>query len=135
MPEVDGVERLGLVQFLADLRSELTEAQNRTAGPLAEGVLRLGVEEVTVTLEVEHVSTTSAGASAKVEGKFWVFGSASASAKAGHESQRSGTQTLTLRFNPQWEVTSVNEQGQSKTSRTGLDVADNVTSAEERARL
>src|SRR4051812_21300076 len=93
-------EPLGLVEFLADLRQDLARAQaaaqGEAAGAGAEGVLWLGVEEVTVSLEVAHERTLSGEASGKVGAKFWVFASAEGAVKAGGQSKRSGTQTLTL---------------------------------------
>lgn len=131
----DRASGLGLVEFLSDLRAELEEAQRRVPPASAAGVLRLGVDEVTVTLEVAHISTTSGEVSGKVQGKFWVFGSAEASAKGGHERQRSGTQTLTLTLKPRLDTTSVDERGQSRTTSTGLDVEDSRKVGEQEASL
>ena len=133
MTAVGDANGLGLVEFLADLRSELEEAQKRTPPASSEGVLRLGVDEVTVTLEVAHVATTSGEVAGKVTGKFWVFGSAEASAKGGHERQRSGTQTLTLTLKPRMETTMVDEGGQVHTTDTGVDVSDAVKVGEQQA--
>jgi hypothetical protein len=126
---------LGLVEFLSDLRVELEEAQRRVPAASEAGVLRLGVDEVSVTLEVAHVATTSGEVSGKVQGKFWVFGSAEASAKGGHERQRSGTQTLTLTLKPRLETTAVDEHGQNRTTSTGLDVEDSRKAGEQKAGL
>lgn len=131
----DGASGLGLVEFLSDLRAELEEAQSRVPPASATGVLRLGVDEVSVTLEVAHVSTTSGEVSGKIQGKFWVFGSAEASAKGGHERQRSGTQTLTLTLKPRLDTTSVDEHGQTRTASTGLDVKDSRKAGEQEAGL
>lgn len=131
----DGASGLGLVEFLSDLRVELEEAQRRVPPASAAGVLRLGVDEVSVTLEVAHVSTTSGEVSGKVQGKFWVFGSAEASAKGGHERQRSGTQTLTLTLKPRLDTTSVDEHGQKQTTSTGFDVEDSRKAGEQKAGL
>lgn len=126
---------LGLVEFLEDLRAELDEARRRVPPASEAGVLRLGVDEVSVTLEVAHVATTSGEVSGKVQGKFWVFGSAEASAKGGHQRQRSGTQTLTLTLKPRIDTTSVDEHGQTRTSSTGLNVNDPRTAGEQRAAM
>jgi hypothetical protein len=135
MPTDDGASGLGLVEFLSDLRAELEEARRRMPPASAGEVLRLGVDEVTVTLEVAHVATTSGEVSGKVQGKFWVFGSAEASATGGHERQRSGTQTLTLTLKPRLETTSVDEHGQPWTTSTGLDVEDSRKAGEQKAGL
>jgi Trypsin-co-occurring domain 2 len=135
MEPTDKASGLGLVEFLSDLRAELDEARRRVPPASAAGVLRLGVDEVTVTLEVAHVATTSGEVSGKVQGKFWVFGSAEASAKGGHERQRSGTQTLTLTLKPRVETTSSDEHGQSQTDSTKVDVNDSLTAEEQKAGL
>jgi hypothetical protein len=120
---------LGLVEFLADLRSDLEAA--RDAAAAQGGDLRLGVEEVTVTLEVAHERTTSGELGGKVTGKFWVFGSAEAAGKAGREARRSGTQTLTLTLKPRVETTTVDEQGRTTTVQAGLDVHGRVGAGEQ----
>jgi len=120
---------LGLVEFLSDLRGDLEAA--RVAALAGGGDLKLGLEEVTVTLEVAHERTTSGEAAGKVSGKFWVFGSAEASVKAAREARRTGTQTLTLTLKPLVENTTVDEQGGTTTTRTGLDVHDKVQPREQ----
>jgi hypothetical protein len=47
------VDRIGLADFLTDLRAELSEAQSRAAGDS----LKLGVEEISLTLEVAYTLT------------------------------------------------------------------------------
>jgi hypothetical protein len=120
---------LGLVEFLADLRGDLEAA--RAQAIKAGGELRLGVEEVRITLEVAHERTTSGEVGGKVAGKFWVFGSAEASGKGGLEATRSGTQTLTLTMKPRVEATTVDEHGQAKTTHVGLDVHGAVGAGEQ----
>lgn len=128
---------LGLTEFLADLRSDLQSAQEQ-AGVLegkSGGNLRLGVEEITVTLEVAHVATHSGEVSGKVSGKFWVFGSAEAGAKAGMERQRTGTQTLTLTLRPRMDNVSVNENGKRVMIKAGVDVEGRLVEEEERPKI
>jgi len=122
---------LGLVEFLADLRGDLEAA--RAQAIKAGGELRLGVDEVTVTLEVAHERTTSGELAGKVTGKFWVFGSAEASGRAGREATRSGTQTLTLTLKPRVETTSLDQQGRTVTAQAGLDVHGAVGPGEQLA--
>jgi hypothetical protein len=121
-------EPLGLVEFLADLRQDLALAQEQAAtralAATAAGreSLWLGLEEVTVSLEVTHERKLSGSTSGKIGGKFWVFASAEASVTAGGESKRSGTQTLTLTLKPRVEMTVTDAQGRSVTSSHGVDV-------------
>ncbi|MFI5694660.1 trypco2 family protein [Kribbella sp. NPDC051586] len=120
MPEEQG---LGLVEFLGDLRAELQEAQDRalaTSPPGTPNALRLGVDEITVTLEVAHERTLTGEMSGKVTGRFWVFGSAEAGASAGVQRGRTGTQTLTLTLKPRVETVGPDNQGVTE-SRVDVD--------------
>ena len=124
---------LGLTEFLTDLRADLQSAQKQ-AGTLegnGEGGLRLGVEEITVTLEVAHVATRSGEVSGKVKGKFWVFGSAEAGVKGAMERQRSGTQTLTLTLRPRVDKVTKDEHGNKVVSQAGVDVKGNLAEGEQ----
>ena len=58
-------DRIGLAEFLTDLRAELSEAQSRAAGDS----LKLGVEEISLTLEVAYTLTKAGEASAGVQGE------------------------------------------------------------------
>src|SRR2546430_9803672 len=60
-------DRIGLAAFLTDLRAELSEAQTRAAGDS----LKLGVEEISLTLEVAYTLTKGGEASTGVQAKFW----------------------------------------------------------------
>jgi hypothetical protein len=130
-------EPLGLVEFLADLRQDLSRAQQQAvaqaeaATAARNEVLWLGVDEVTVTLEVAHERTFSGEASAKVGGKFWVFASAEASVTTGGELKRSGTQTLTLTLKPRLETTVTDAQGRSETTTRGVDVEGQLAGDEQ----
>lgn len=128
---------LGLVEFLADLRADLQAAQEQADAQVArqEGGLRLGVNEVTVTLDVGHVATTSGEVSGKVTGKFWVFGGAEAGVKAGMQRERSGTQTLTLTLRPRVVAVSVDEHGRHVLTSSGLDVSGEIAAGEESAQM
>jgi hypothetical protein len=50
-------DRIGLAEFLTDLRKELSQAQSQAAGDS----LKLGVEEISLTLEVAYTLTKAAG--------------------------------------------------------------------------
>ena len=134
--EPSGDGGLGLVEFLADLRADLEAAQTRAQeGDGPGGGLRLAVEQVTVTLEVAHVATTSGELSGKVAGKFWVFGSAEVASKGALQRERSGTQTLELTLRPRVETVSVDAQGNPVTTSEGLDVDSPMTGAEQSATI
>lgn len=122
----DDRQGLGLVEFLADLREELAAAQQRALD--SGGDLRLGVEEITVSLDVAHVKTISGEVSTKAGGKFWVFASAEVGGKGAMGTQRTGTQTLTLKLRPGIEQETVDESGHQTTVSRGLDVADTLRS-------
>jgi hypothetical protein len=95
----------------------------------------LGVDEVTVTLEVAHMATMSGEVSGKVTGKFWVFGSAEAGAKGSHQRERSGTQTLMLTLRPRIDTVTVDDRGRETKTSTGLDVHDRVAAVEQQAQV
>jgi hypothetical protein len=110
-------EGVSLVEFLGDLRADLVMARQRAVEDAARQVaangaaLWLEVGEATVTVEVARTGKVSGEASAEVEGKFWVFGSAKAGAKVGAETSRTGTQTLTLTLKPRFERLVKGENG------------------------
>jgi hypothetical protein len=122
---------LGLADFLADLREELAEGQQRAEG----SSLKLGVEEVTVSLEVAVTTARKGGVSGKVRAKFWVL-SAELGGSAERSSQRVGTQKLTLSLKPRIEQVTYDAQDrvQQVTSRA-LDVAGDVAAGEDSPRL
>jgi len=132
-------EELGLVEFLADLRSDLQQAQTQARTQAAtqtqagggDGVLWLGLEEVTVTVEVVHERTASGETAGKVSGKFWVFASAEASVKTGGATKRVGTQTLTLTLKPRVDTTVTDAQGQVMTTTRGVDVGGQLATGEQ----
>jgi len=123
----DSVDRIGLAEFLTDLRAELSEAQSRAAGDS----LKLGVEEISLTLEVAYTLTKSGEASAGVKANFWVFASAEAGVKGSLSSERSGTQQLALKLNPRVEQVVIDQQGQQTTVTRGVDVEGGLARGEE----
>ena len=120
--------RIGLAEFLTDLRAELSEAQSRAAGD----ALKLGVDEISLTLDVAFTLTKGGEASAGVKAKFWVFASAEASAKGSLSSERARTQQLTLTLKPRVEQVVVDQQGQQTTITRGVDVEGSLAAGEER---
>jgi hypothetical protein len=123
--ELDGA--LGLADFLADLRVELAEASKRAEGES----LKLGVEEVTVDLDVAVTIAKKAGASARAGAKFWVFASVEGGVKGELSSERVSTQHLTLTLKPSIEEVITDERGQTRVIRRGVDVSGVIDEGEE----
>lgn len=88
--------RIGLADFLSDLRAELAEASRRAGSES----LKLGVEELTVSLEVGVTVGGTVGGSATAKAKFWVFASTEAQLQAGASRHVMTTQHLTLTLKP-----------------------------------
>jgi hypothetical protein len=124
-------DRIGLAEFLADLRAELSEAESRAANDS----LKLGVEEISLTLEVAYTLTKAGEASAGVQAKFWVFASAEAGVKGSLSSERARTQQLTLTLKPRVEQVVIDQQGKQTTVTRGLDVEGTLAADEEQPTL
>jgi hypothetical protein len=135
MPEFEEFEEfdgaLGLADFLSDLRAELSEASRRAE----QESLKLGVEEVTVSLDVAVTIGKKGGASAKASAKFWVFASAEAGATGERSSQHVTTQHLTLTLKPRTEEVIIDDTGQAHVIRRGVDVTGAIAPREERPDL
>ena len=125
------VDRIGLADFLTDLRAELSEAQSRAAGDS----LKLGVEEISLTLEVAYTLTKAGEASARGKAKFWVFAEAEAGVKGSLSSERARTQQLTLTLKPRVEQVVTDQQGRQTMVTRGLDVEGSLTASEEQPTL
>jgi hypothetical protein len=125
MREVEG--RIGLAEFLTDLRAELGEAQRGAA----DDSLKLGVEEITLTLDVAYTLTREAKASAGVRAKFWVLASAGGDVKGSVSSERGRTQQLTLTLKPRLEQTVTTHHGRQMTIQRGVDVEGTFAKGEE----
>jgi hypothetical protein len=125
------VDRIGLADFLTDLRAELSEAQSRAAGDS----LKLGVEEISLTLEVAYTLIKAGEASAGVKAKFWVFAEAEAGVKGSLSSERARTQRLTLTLKPRVEQVVTDEQGQQTMVTRRLDVEGRPAAGEEQPPL
>ena len=110
-------DKIGLVEFLTDLRAELNEAQSRAAGES----LKLGVEEVTLSLDVAYTLSKGGDASADAKAKFWVleFG---AGAKGTASSVRARTQRLTLTFRPRTEEVVIHQEARRTPGLWGVDI-------------
>jgi hypothetical protein len=122
---------LGLADFLSDLRAELAEASKRAEGDS----LKLGVEEVTVSLDVAVTIAKKAGASAKASAKFWVFASAEGSVQGELSSQRVSTQHLTLTLKPRIEEVVIDQHGKAHPIGRVVDVTGPIEEREERPEL
>lgn len=124
-------DRIGLAEFLTDLRSELSDAQSRAAGDS----LKLGVEEISLTVEVGYTLTKTGDASISARAKFWVFASAEAGVKGSLSSERARTQQLTLTLKPRMEQVVIDQHGQKTTVTRGLDVEGVLDPDEEQPSL
>lgn len=120
-------DRIGLAEFLTDLHAELSEAQSRAA----QDSLKLGIEEISLTLEMAYTLAKGAEASAGMRAKFWVLASAEASTKGSVSSDRTRTQQLTLRLKPRVEQVTTDELGRTTLTR-GVDVEGSFTGDEEK---
>jgi hypothetical protein len=127
-----GVEgAIPLADFIADLRRELATAQQDAA----DEPLKLGVEEITLTLDVAFSATASGEVSGKASVRFLVFLSGEAAAKAAASGQRSRSHTVTLTMKPRLEETVVAPGGQHTTVSRTLDVVGGLADDEEKPRL
>lgn len=123
------MNRIGLAEFLTDLRAELAEAQSRAT----QDSLKLAVEEIVLTMNVAYTLTKGGESSASVRAKFWVLELGEAGAKASASSQRANTQQLTLTLKPQVEQVTVDGRGRPTTIRKGVDVEGSFAPGEQRA--
>ena len=122
---------LGLADFLSDLRVELAEASKRAES----ASLKLGVGEVTVSLDVAVTIAKKGEASARAGAKFWVFASVEGGVQGERSSQRVTTQHLTLSLKPYTEEVITDEHGRARVIRRGVDVAGAIEAGEERPDL
>jgi hypothetical protein len=118
---------IGLAAFLSDLRAELA----RAVLDAKDSPLKLGVEEVTVSLDVAVTKGKSGGASAGVRARFWVFASAEAQAHAEASSERMQTQHLTLTLLPRMEKTETDSAGRPRRTTSKVDIAGQLAADEE----
>ena len=127
----DFEDRIGLAEFLTDLRAELSQAQARAKGD----ALKLGVEEIELTLEVAYTLSKSREAEGRVGAKFWVFASAEAAAKGSVGTERTRTQELTLTLKPRVDEVIVDAEGRRTARTRGVDVEGALDATEEQPAL
>jgi hypothetical protein len=124
MSEVpDGIR---LADFLADLRDELSLARERATGPL-----KLGVDEVTLTVDVAYSSETSGQVGGRAKATFWAVVSGEVSAQASRSSGRTQTHSLTLTLKPRIEEIITDAAGNQRVVIRSLDVAGALQPGEE----
>ena len=122
---------LGLADFLADLRADVAEAQQRSEN----SSLMLGVEEVTVALEVAITTTRKGSGSGKLSAKFWVL-NAELGGSGELSSQRVGTQHLTLTLKPRVEQVTYDAEGRVQQVATrSVDVSGAFAAGEKAPQL
>ena len=125
---MDGLE---LAEFLADLRGELARAEANAR----EESLKLGVDQIEVSLEVTSTLERSGGVDARVKAKFWVFPFAEGGVKGAVTDVRSRTQHLKLTLTPRVVETVTENTGVTRTVSRGVDVHGQVQPREENPAL
>lgn len=125
MADVEGAIQLS--DFIADLRHELELAQQDAAGK----ALKLGVDQITMTLDVGFSKTALGEVSAKGSGRFLVFLSAEAAVKAAASGEWSRSHRVTLTLKPHFEETVVLPGGQEAKVTRPLDVGGELAPGEE----
>lgn len=129
MTEIE--DSIPLSDFIANLRRELASAQQEAAGE----PLKLGVEEITMTLDIAFSRTASGEVSAKGSGRFLVFLSAEAAAKAAASGEWSRTHSVTLTLKPRIEEIVTGPDGERTTIIRNVDVGGELSGAEESPEL
>lgn len=120
-------DQIRLADYLTELRGELAEAQARAAGDS----LKLGLEQITLALDVGYTVTKGGEVSAGVKAKFWVLELGEAAAKGTLSSAQTATQHLTLTLKPRVEQVLTDPAGRSVTTSRGVDVAGELEGQEE----
>jgi hypothetical protein len=124
-------DEIALADFLEDLRAELGEAQGRAS----KHPLKLGVEEITLALDVAYKLKKTGEASAKAKVSFFVWLSGEAGAKGSLSSENSRTHRLTLKLKPRIEQILFDEHGKRTPIPRGVDVGGDLAKDEERPSL
>ena len=120
-------DKIALADFLADLRTELSEAQARAS----DDPLKLGIEEITLALDIAYKLKKAGEASAKAKVSFFVWLSGEAAAKGSLSSENSRTQRLTLKLKPRLEQVLIDGRGKSSTMQRGVDISGELDENEE----
>jgi len=120
-------ERIELAEYVSALRAELSKAQSQASADS----LKLGVEGITLELNVAYTLTKTGEASAGVKAKFWVLELGEAGAKGSLSSSHTRTQRLLLTLKPRVEQEFVNREGQTITMTRGVDVTGGLEETEE----
>lgn len=110
-----------------DLRAELARAEQAAV----KSSLKLGVEQIEVSLEVTTTLERSGEADARAEAKFWVFAKAEAGVKGSISSGRTSVQQLTLTLKPRVDELVAGADGSVSTVSHGLDVHGELDQQEE----
>lgn len=120
-------DRIGLAEYLTSLRAELSEAQSRASGD----PLKLGVEQITVALDIAYTLTKSGEASGTLKAKFWVLELGEAGAKGSLLSSNTRTQRLTVTLKPRVEEVFIDREGRRTTITRNVDVTGKLDQDEE----
>lgn len=118
---------LGLAEFLADLRAEIARAEVDASGES----LKLGVDQIEVSLEITSTLERSGEADGRVKAKFWVLASAEGGVKGSVTSGRNRTQQLKLTLTPRVEETIADASGRTRVTSRGVDVDGELEAGEE----
>ncbi len=119
-------EEMGLADFLADLRAELVEAQRRAEGE----AMKLGVDEVEVSLDVAYTREETGEVGGQVKASFWVLG-VEAGAKGSRTTEHARTQHLKLTLKPRLEESVPGDLTRSR----GVSVQGRLEATEENPEL
>ena len=122
---------IGLAEYLTDLRAELSQAQSEAV----QDSLKLGVEEIRLTLDVAYTLIRGGEASAGVRAKFWVLEFGEASATGSLSNERVRTQQLMLVLKPRVEELIGDDQGQQTVIMRGLDVEGGFAEGEQQPKV
>lgn len=119
---------LGLADFLTQLRVELDQAHLRAA---SDGLgLRLGVDQVELSLDVVYTTEKAGQANAEVKAKFWVLEFASAGVGGSLRAENTRTQHLNILLRPRQDTIVLDEMGQPRIVTGGLDVSGKLEQSE-----
>jgi hypothetical protein len=125
------VGKLGLADFLSDLRSELAEAMSRAQNE----PLKLHVEDVTLSLDLGVTVDNTASGEVAAKAKFWVFASVEGKVGGEHAVHNMTTQHVTLTLKPRMETVTVDANGRPATATSDVDVSSPAAATAERVQI